>query len=117
MGVAIFAGICILFDIVTGLIKAVYHGNLNSTALRKGLIHKISEVITLAGAWIVQQFIVEGTITFALDVFVPIALYISLMEIVSVLENLSEVNPALGKILRPYLQKLQEKENEHENGD
>jgi len=119
MGIAIFAGLCIGFDIITGLIKAIYNGDLNSTALRKGMIHKLSEIITLVGAWLVQQFIVNGVVNFSLDVYVPIAIYISLMELVSVLENLCAVNPALAKLLRPYLQKLQTKQedNDDENGN
>lgn len=117
MGVAIFACVCIVFDIVTGLIKALYRGNLNSTALRKGLIHKVTELITLVGAYIIQQFVLEQVITFTLDVFVPIAIYIALMELVSVIENLSEVNPTLAKILRPYLEKLQKETKDDENRD
>ena len=111
MGVAIFSGLCILFDIITGIIKAIYNGDLNSTALRKGMLHKLSEIVTLAGAWLVQQFIVAGVVSFTLDVFVPIALYISLMEIVSVLENICCVNPSLAKVLKPYLTKLKDTEN------
>ena len=60
----------ILFDSVTGIIKALYNKKLNSTALRKGLFHK-----------------------------------------------LAEVNPVLGKLFKPYLEKLKQKEGEEYGND
>lgn len=111
MTVAIFVSVCILFDIVTGLIKAGYTGTLNSTALRQGLMHKASEILTVIGAYLLQHGMVQIGLTFEVPVYTPVALYIALMEIVSVIENLCAVNPALARILSPYLEKLKDSQS------
>ena len=54
MAVYIVVSIFILFDIGTGLLKAIYHGNINSTSLRKGLYHKLSEIIAMAGSGLAE---------------------------------------------------------------
>ena len=44
----------ILFDIITGVIKAIYNEGLNSTILREGLFHKLSEALALVGAFLLE---------------------------------------------------------------
>ena len=104
--------ICILFDIITGLIKAVYFGNINSTYLRKGLLHKATEILTMAGSTLCEYALQYINLGFDLPMVKVTAAYICLMEIVSVIENIAEVNPQLGKFLKPYLDKLKKEEEE-----
>ncbi len=111
----IAVSICIIFDIITGLIKAVYFGNINSTYLRKGLLHKATEILTIAGAALCEYGIHRINLGIDLPMINVTAIYICLMEIVSVIENIAEVNPQLGKFLKPYLEKL--KKEEEEKGD
>ena len=107
--------VCILFDIVSGLIKALYFGNVNSTYLRKGLLHKATEVLTICGAALLEYGMQYINLGFDLPLLKTVGIYICAMEIVSVLENIGEVNPKLGNFLKPYLEKLKLKEGEAEN--
>ena len=45
MGVLIVSCCFIAADVITGLVKAFYCHNVNSTILRKGLYHKIAELM------------------------------------------------------------------------
>ena len=102
----IVVGCFILFDVVTGILKALNNEGLNSTILRKGLFHKLSEVLAVVGAALLEY----GAAYIDLGVDLPflnvVGIYICLMEFVSVVENLCELNPALKKLFKPYLEKL-----------
>ena len=100
----------IIFDILTGLIKGLHEKKINSTYLREGLYHKLSELICICGAWGLEY----GLQYVSLGVDVPlrstVSVYICVMELISILENICEVNPKLGKLFKPYLEKLNKKE-------
>ena len=106
MKVYIIVGCFILFDIVTGILKALYKGKLNSTLLRKGLFHKLSEIIAVVGSGLLQY--ATTIVDFGVNVpLLPIvSVYICLMELVSIIENLCVVNPKLKKLFSPYLEKI-----------
>lgn len=97
------------FDILTGFLKAFYKEGVNSTVLRKGLFHKLSEIVAVAGAGLFEY----GSSYVNLNINVPlvgcVSTYICIMELISILENLSDVNPALGKLFKPYLEKMKDK--------
>lgn len=107
--VLIFIG----FDVLTGLIKALAKEGLNSTALRKGLYHKLSEIITVVGAGLIEY----GANYFELGIELPtlfaISSYICIMELVSIIENLAIINPQLNKLFKPILAKLKNKTDEN----
>jgi toxin secretion/phage lysis holin len=104
----------ILFDIITGLAKALYKEGINSTALRKGLFHKLSEALAV---------IASSGIEFALKYIelpniIPIAnmviIYLCLMEGISIIENICVMNPSLAKFFAPYLEKLKSSKEQME---
>ena len=105
----IILGAFVLFDILTGILKGLKNGNLNSTKLRTGLYNKVSEVLSV----VVAHGIEFGADYINLGVALPlrgiVVTYIALTEIISILENLGEVNPVLDKLFRPYLEKLRER--------
>lgn len=103
----------ILFDIITGFIKAFYHKKINSTALRKGLFHKLSEIIAVAGCWLFEFGAKYLNINIDLPLVASVSAYISIMELISILENLSEVNPSLEKLFKPYLEKLKKRSDDN----
>lgn len=105
----------ILFDIVTGLIKALYNKKLNSTALRKGLFHKLAEVIAIFGSGLLEYSAQYVNLGINIPLLGVVSAYICIMELISCMENLAEVNPVLGKLFNSYLEKLKQKEGE-ENG-
>lgn len=102
----IVVAIFIAFDIVTGIMEALYKGEINSTKLRQGLYHKLSEIICVIGAYLLElgtKYIDLGINLHLLNV---VCVYICTMELVSILENLCEINPSLAKLFKPYLEKL-----------
>lgn len=99
-------GIFILFDIITGILNAISKGEMNSTNLRKGLFHKLAEIMATIGAGLFEYCVQYIDIGFELPVLKVVAAYIVLMEFVSVCENLAQMNPALKKLFAPYLEKL-----------
>lgn len=106
MGTYITVCCFILFDIITGITKALYQDGLNSTYLRKGLYHKLSELLAIAGAGLLEYGIKYVELGFDIPMLKAVAVYICTMELVSILENLCEINPSLAKIFKPFLEKL-----------
>ena len=112
MAAYICTGSFILFDIITGLLKAWHNKNIDSTILRQGLFNKLAEIVAVAFAAFIQyggQYIHMGI---ELPVVAVVSSYICLMEFISVIENLCEVNPHLAKVFEKYLKKAKEKEEE-----
>lgn len=112
MGTYIAVAIFILFDILTGIIKALYKEGLNSTYLRRGLFHKLSEVLAVAGSGLLEYGMSYINIGVELPVLNVVAVYICTMELISIIENIAEVNPSLAKLFKPYLEKLKDKDKE-----
>lgn len=110
--VYIIVGIFILFDFATGLLNAIYQGNVDSTILRKGLFHKLSELLAVAGSGLFEYCAEYINLGFEIPVLEAVAGYICLMEFISVCENLSKMNPGLAKLFDPYLAKLNGKEKD-----
>ena len=107
-------------DFVTGIIKAYVTGTLNSTKMRKGGINKIGELVVMttacgleAGINQLSQYYdiskelasITGTAT-AIIIFS----YITVMEVVSILENFAEINPDASRWINKLLEHLKERE-------
>lgn len=92
--------IFICFDVVTGVLQALINGTFKSKKMRQGGWHKIALLVTLAFgvALDYSQTLVELGFTF--PCLRAIAGYISLMEIMSIIENINLAFPnALPKSL------------------
>ena len=98
----------IVFDIITGIIKALYQGGIDSTKLRMGLYHKLSEVITVIGCGLLEYGTNYIDLGFNVPVLKVTSVYICIMELISIIENICEVNEPLRKLFMPYLSKLRE---------
>ena len=96
----------ILFDIVTGLLKAIKNKNLDSTRLREGLYHKLAECLALVCPGLLYYGAIYAGIEIPFPMIEVVASYICVMEVISAIENLCEVNPDLFKLFQPYLKKL-----------
>lgn len=96
----------IAFDIVTGLIKALAKEGINSTVLRKGLYHKISEILAVVGAGLLQYGASYINLGIEIPALIGVASYVCVMELVSIIENLAILNPQLFKLFKPFLNKL-----------
>lgn len=94
-------GLCaalIVLDYATGVAAAMMHGELQSSKMREGLWHKLGEAGAIILAYLVAQ---EGHyigLPYQVDLLVPaVIIWISVMEVTSVLENLALLNPDLGE--------------------
>lgn len=106
--VAIVTLVFILFDTLTGFLKAAANHDIDSTALRKGLLHKLSEVVAIVFAFLCEYAVQYIHLGVEIPLVITVCGYIIIMEIISVLENIVEVNPELGKFFSKYLSKLKE---------
>lgn len=104
----------IVLDIITGFIKALYHGNIDSSAIRKGLLHKATEGIVLGVSILLEYGAVQISLGIDLPLSGVVTVYIVGMEATSIIENLCEVNPKLYKLFKPYLLKLQKGDDDDE---
>lgn len=102
----------IVFDVLTGLIKAFYKGNVNSTMIRKGLYHKLSEIVSMIGAGLLEFGADYINLGFDMHVKEIAAVYVCVMELISILENICAVNPGLKRLFEPYLDKLKNETEE-----
>ena len=105
--VYIIVGCFILLDLITGLIKAFKEKSYSSTVMREGLYHKGGSIICIVLATLIdygQHFLDFG---FSVPLTIPICVYICLMEIGSIVENVSTINPELlSDKLKSYFFKL-----------
>ena len=76
MGAYITVAAFILFDIVTGIIKALYKEGLNSTVLRKGLFHKLSEILAVIGSGLLEYGIQYVNLGIDIPVLGVVTVYI-----------------------------------------
>ena len=85
-------------DIITGWLQATINGTWDSTKMRRGLYRKIGEIMVVVLAWVVGVAIV-----LPVDIAQMAAIYILIMEGISILENLDQAGiniPILKKILK-----------------
>lgn len=86
----------IILDFVSGIIKSLVKSELSSTKMREGLMHKLSFVLALLLGWLCEWSMpILGLPDVFGAVYMGVAVYISCTEIVSILENLGEINPEL----------------------
>ena len=92
-----------LADIVSGFIKAWHDNDLQSKALRNGLFHK-SAFLGLIGVAQLTELAADKMPEIELNVPIvgAICAYIVLTELVSVLENLRDINPDIGGVMNRF---------------
>lgn len=94
-----------LFDILTGFIQAVINKNVDSGIMRKGLLHKLLLLIIICSAVILDK-------AFNLPYVTKIvSIYIIVMEITSILENLKKAGIEVGDISKILIDKEEKKWN------
>lgn len=96
----VFAIVCafVLLDVVSGLAAAIKNKELSSSVMHEGLYNKLGEILLLVVAMFVASILevypftqlgIPPEVTYLVD------LYITLMELVSILENICKLNPNL----------------------
>ena len=107
-------------DFLTGMFKAYVTGTLNSSKMRKGGINKIGELVVMTTACGLEAGInalseyydiskelaaITGTVT-AILIFT----YITVMEMISILENFAAINPNASGWVSKLLKHLKDRE-------
>lgn len=105
--VYVIVGIFILFDFITGLLKAFKNKEYTSTLMREGLFHKVGSILVIGFGALVdygQTFLDLGV---SIPVGITICAYVVLMEIGSIIENICLINPKiLPEKIKSYFKKL-----------
>lgn len=96
----------IAIDIATGLIKAAALGNYTSETMRKGLFHKVAELLAFAFGLLADfTFPIIG-VKLPVSVARSIAVYLCVMESGSITENIGQINPDIAKYLSGIFEKI-----------
>lgn len=82
-------------DCVTGVIKAIKNKTFTSSLMREGLFHKLGNIIAVAFGVFIDYAQTVIDLNNTVPIAIPICVYISLMEIGSITENIGEINPNL----------------------
>lgn len=94
-----WSAIAILFfistDYITGVIKAIIQGNLSSKKMREGLGHKLAYLILAITTWFIDTLNMHLSLGFPINVFTCTISGICLIELTSIIENITAINPEL----------------------
>lgn len=104
-----------LIDFISGFLKAWKNNEIDSSKMRKGLIKKVGEVLML----VVGELLVAGTmLPYSSDILKFISVYLCLMELISIFENLALLGvPVPGFITKTLKQTAETIEKETINNE
>lgn len=116
------AAICcilILMDIVCGIAGAARNKELCSAIMRDGLYNKFGELMLLLLAIFINEVLLVAPfdkMDIPPEIAYAVAIYIAIMEIISIIENICKINPELpfAKILLMFNLTLPEPESKKE---
>lgn len=114
-----WALIAVLFfvatDYITGIVKAIMAGNLSSKKMREGLGHKFAYLVLILVAYMTD------TVGAHVDLDLPVHVYlitvggVCLIELTSILENITEINPELKDV--PFMQIFANTNTDHRHSE
>ena len=85
----------IVLDFATGITKAFATKTFTSTKMREGLFHKVGLILCMILGALVDFAQGYLDLVSAIPVAVAICVYICLMEITSIIENVCKINPQI----------------------
>ena len=97
--IGIIALIFIAFDVLTGWLKALATKSTDSSIMRQGLFHKLGEIVSIIFGYVCEYSLPLIGVSVNIPFAVAIGTYIVLMELASIVENISSINPHLSKVL------------------
>lgn len=91
-------------DLASGYLAAMHNGEVNSTLMFEGLFKKLSEVLAIVVAKATEFAItVFGAAELGMNPSIPVCtavcIFITVYELVSVVENIGKMNPTIGSAL------------------
>lgn len=102
--------VIMVLDYITGVMKAVYQKKLSSEVGYKGILRKITVLVIVALANVVQN--ITGS---AAPLREMVIMFYIANEGISVLENAAEILPIIPKGIKDVLLQIREKEQTDEN--
>lgn len=111
-------------DYLTGIIKAYITNTITSAKMRKGGLNKLTELIVMGvaigltiGFDALGQYYSSRRLTDIAGTFTATGIfaYLTIMELISILENFAEINPQAAWI-QPLLKKLNIMKGAEDNG-
>lgn len=85
----------IVFDIVTGFTQAVVNKELDSGTMKQGLFHKCGFLLAIVFGCLCEYAMQYIDLGFSIPIQNAVCIYIIATEILSILENLGKISPAL----------------------
>lgn len=98
----IIVSVFICFDVLTGWLKALSTGTVDSSIARKGLFHKVGEELALAFGYLCEFCFPLAGVPMQVPIASGIGVYIVLMETASIVENIAIMNPNLTNVLSKF---------------
>lgn len=96
----------ILLDVVSGLVRAFATTGFDSSVMRQGFFHKLGELLSVALCIVVDVSLPRLGIPVEVDFSALCCVYLVIMEIGSILENIGAINPELREPLSKIFAKL-----------
>lgn len=105
--------ICMICDYISGIIKAYHSGRLSSAVGVKGILKKVGYLCVIVCGITVDYIIVKGFssvnlhIPFNFFFGLLVTIWLTINELISILENLSQIGVPVPKLLVKIIDKLQ----------
>lgn len=115
--------IAMAIDYITGLIKAYVLKELSSKKGMAGIFKKFAYILVVVvgiiADYLCKLFIAEFDInfTFTIPIALLLAIWLTINELISILENLNSINIPMPKFLQALISKLKNTVEENTNGD
>lgn len=100
----------IVVDFFTGLFYAIYSKTFKSSVMREGGGHKLAELLAMGMLYALEYALPMLGVSLPLPLVSCGAVYLALMEIGSIFENLGKVNPEISAFLNDTLKKIKHEE-------
>ena len=115
--------IAMAVDYITGLIKAYVLKELSSKKGMAGIFKKFAYILVVVvgiiADYLCKLFIAEFDInfTFTIPIALLLAIWLTINELISILENLNSINIPMPKFLQALISKLKNTVEENTNGN
>lgn len=98
--------VLMLMDIVTGFAQAVKNKVVDSTKMRDGLWHKLGFVAAIVLGIVMEEVLANVTVDVGVQIPTTgvICGFIVVTEVVSIAENIAQLNPVIGEVFGKLLE-------------
>lgn len=107
---AVIVLVFMLLDIITGLAQAFSTGSYDSSKMRLGMWHKLTEILAVCFCGFCDYALPVINITLPVELYGCIIAYLVIMECGSIIENLGSMFPEIGKYLGNVFEKVNKNE-------